>query len=150
MLLPVVAAVNDVLVVLSGFASLSFETVISGGSAALFDGVMEDPKLKIGGETDVGRALLAAEVMVLPDNGLLLKRLFVLVPEAGNEDMEAGVPLVMLEVLAPNEKIPLADADAGVEVGIGLAEVKDSDLPKILTDFGELPLSSFLGTDNCT
>lgn len=133
MLLPVV-------VVMLGFASLSFETVVSGGSAALFDEVMEDPKLKIGGETDVGRALLAAEVVVLPDNGLLL------VPEAGKEDMEAGVPLVMLEVLAPNEKIPLADADAGV----GLAEVKDSDLPKILTDFGELPLSSFLGADNCT
>lgn len=140
MLLPVV-------VVVAGFDSVSF---VSGG---LVDEAILDPKLKTGAGVDVEKTLLVEgkEVRLVVEDELPLKRLFVVVLKAGKGDeeenvdgVEAGVPLVILESLEPNEKIPVDD-----DV-VGLADCKDSVLLKMFTDFGALPLSSLLGAENCT
>lgn len=132
---------DNELLILSDFGSLSFVALVSGVSATEV-GAGEEiaaPRLNIGAGADAGEALLAAEVVVVGNNAvLLLKSLFVLVPEAGLEDeeakideLEAGIPLVILEVLGepPNEKAPLAD------VVVSLAEDEASNLPNIFTDF---------------
>lgn len=148
--LPVLAVAKDGLakgeLLMLDFGSLSFV----GATKAEVDEAIADPKPNMGAGSGGEKAIVEAEVVVVEDKDavvvpedrtwdeLLLKGLFVLVPEAGNGDeeakvdgLEAAVPLAILEFLAepPNENIPLAD------VIVGLAEDKDSDLPNINTDF---------------